>query len=65
MAWLFMLAEPRLHDFAKRIADDLPDDLAVMNPESIYQHLITALATSTGSDGYLTESGGVGVNEEG
>ncbi|MDN9032305.1 DEAD/DEAH box helicase, partial [Enterobacter hormaechei] len=30
-AWLFMLAEPTLQSFAERIADDLPDDLAVLN----------------------------------
>src|SRR3546814_18870550 len=29
-AWLFMLAEPTLRRFAERIADDLPDDLAVL-----------------------------------
>lgn len=30
-AWLFMLAEPTLRSFAERIADDLPDDLAVLS----------------------------------
>lgn len=30
-AWLFMLAEPTLRRFAERIADDLPDDLAVLS----------------------------------
>jgi superfamily II DNA or RNA helicase len=30
-AWLFMLAEQTLQGFAERIADDLPDDLAVLN----------------------------------
>jgi superfamily II DNA or RNA helicase len=30
-AWLFMLAETTLQGFAERIADDLPDDLAVLN----------------------------------
>ena len=30
-AWLFMLAEPTLQALAERIADDLPDDLAVLN----------------------------------
>jgi superfamily II DNA or RNA helicase len=29
-AWLFVLAEPRLKRFSQRIADDLPDDLAVV-----------------------------------
>ncbi|MDI5891108.1 DEAD/DEAH box helicase [Halomonas rhizosphaerae] len=30
-AWLFMLAEPTLYHFAERIAEDLPDDLAVLS----------------------------------
>ncbi|WP_324731842.1 DEAD/DEAH box helicase [Pseudomonas paeninsulae] len=30
-AWLFMLAESTLQRLAERIADDLPDDLAVLN----------------------------------
>ncbi|HCF9071215.1 DEAD/DEAH box helicase [Pseudomonas aeruginosa] len=30
-AWLFMLAEEALQSFAERIADDLPDDLAVLS----------------------------------
>ncbi|MDH4610432.1 DEAD/DEAH box helicase family protein [Pseudomonas sp. BN102] len=30
-AWLFMPAEPTLRRFAERIADDLPDDLAVLS----------------------------------
>ncbi|SDT96047.1 DEAD/DEAH box helicase [Geopseudomonas guangdongensis] len=30
-AWLFMLAEPTLRRFAERIAEDLPDDLAVLS----------------------------------
>ncbi|WP_405118085.1 DEAD/DEAH box helicase [Pseudomonas leptonychotis] len=29
-AWLFMLAEPTLRSLAERIADDLPEDLAVL-----------------------------------
>ncbi|MCY1464198.1 hypothetical protein D9M71_821930 [compost metagenome] len=29
-AWLFVLAEPTLRRFSQRIADDLPDDLAVV-----------------------------------
>jgi superfamily II DNA or RNA helicase len=29
-AWLFVLAEPSLKRFSQRIADDLPDDLAVL-----------------------------------
>src|SRR5690606_22706938 len=34
-AWLFMLAEPTLQGFAERIADDLPDDLAVLRAVQI------------------------------
>lgn len=34
-AWLFMLAEPTLQSFAERIADDLPDDLAVLSRVSM------------------------------
>lgn len=30
-AWLFMLAEPTLRRFAERVAEDLPDDLAVLS----------------------------------
>ena len=30
-AWLFMLAEPTLRRYAERIADDLPDDLALLS----------------------------------
>ncbi|MBC8649240.1 DEAD/DEAH box helicase family protein [Pseudomonas sp. MTM4] len=30
-AWLFMLAEPTLQSLAERIADDLPEDLAVLS----------------------------------
>lgn len=35
LAWLFMLAEPTLQGFAERIADDLPDDLAVLSAEQM------------------------------
>ena len=34
-AWLFMLAEPTLRRFAERIANDLPDDLAVLSQVQI------------------------------
>jgi len=34
-AWLFMLAEPTLQGFAERLADDLPDDLAVLSDVQI------------------------------
>lgn len=51
-AWLFTLAEPTLRQFAERIADDLPEDLAVLS-----QVEIPVL-----SDGALTAGTGV-VNE--
>lgn len=50
-AWLFMLAEPTLQGFAERIADDLPDDLAVLNEVHIS-------ATSPGSKQILIDVGG-------
>lgn len=50
-AWLFMLAEPTLQSFAERIADDLPDDLAVLNEVHIP-------ATSSGSKQSLIDVGG-------
>nr|ACP17952.1 putative helicase domain-containing protein [Pseudomonas nitroreducens] len=48
-AWLFMLAEPTLQRFAERIADDLPDDLAVLRQ----------VPTPTTISG--TKTGGVGT----
>lgn len=36
-AWLFVLAEPTLKQFSQRIADDLPDDLAVVYAVSSYK----------------------------
>ena len=38
-AWLFMLAEESLHSFAVRIADDLPDDLAVLSELQMPAHV--------------------------
>ncbi|WP_445937104.1 DEAD/DEAH box helicase [Pseudomonas sp.] len=37
-AWLFMLAEPTLQRLAERVADDLPDDLAVLNEVQMPPH---------------------------
>tara|TARA_R110000796_G_scaffold186678_2_gene303593 strand:+ start:21731 stop:22999 length:1269 start_codon:yes stop_codon:yes gene_type:complete len=31
LAWLFMLAEPTLQGYAERVAEDLPEDLAVLS----------------------------------
>jgi superfamily II DNA or RNA helicase len=44
-AWLFMLAEPTLQGLAERIADDLPDDLAVLNE---VQMPVSTLGSKTG-----------------
>lgn len=30
LAWLFVLAEPTLEEFSQRVADDLPEDLAIL-----------------------------------
>lgn len=57
-AWLFMLAEPTLRRLAERIADDLPDDLAVLNqvqiptaPSGSIAGWIGATSDAIGSDG--------------
>ncbi len=44
-AWLFVLAEPTLERFSQRIADDLPDDLAVLTQ---VQMPATASSTAAG-----------------
>lgn len=70
-AWLFMLAEPTLQRFAERIADDLPDDLAVLSqvhtPTSTPGITSGGLATSNYVDGSSgTESGqGLGTGSVG
>lgn len=48
-AWLFMLAEPTLQRFAERIADDLPDDLAVLNHMQMPAPPSTSIAVSHGA----------------
>jgi len=50
-AWLFMLAEPVLRSFAERIADDLPDDLAVLNEVHI------PALTSVSNTGWIEPAG--------
>lgn len=58
-AWLFMLAEQTLQGFAERIADDLPDDLAVLDE-------VQMPATSQGSKPSLISVAGNldGVDDE-
>ncbi|TLP68402.1 diguanylate cyclase [Pseudomonas nitroreducens] len=52
-AWLFMLAELTLQGFAERIADDLPDDLAVLNAVQ------TPAATSDAKPGLIGTVGNI------
>ncbi|MCJ0878010.1 DEAD/DEAH box helicase family protein [Pseudomonas sp. JI-2] len=47
-AWLFTLAEPALRQFAERIADDLPEDLAVLSQVEIPVIPDEALTAGTG-----------------
>ncbi len=54
-AWLFMLAEPTLRRFAERIADDLPDDLAILS-----QVQIPAASAGSITDGKGAASKGCG-----
>ncbi|MFZ3184575.1 MAG: helicase-related protein, partial [Pseudomonas sp.] len=52
-AWLFMLAEPTLQRLAERIADDLPDDLAVWSA-------VQMPVVSSGSDiGWIGSAGNI------
>ncbi|WP_028627165.1 DEAD/DEAH box helicase family protein [Metapseudomonas resinovorans] len=50
-AWLFMLAEPTLRRFAERIADDLPDDLAVLSLVQMPTATFDATPGGTGTAG--------------
>lgn len=51
-AWLFMLAEPTLKGFAERIAEDLPEDLAVLSQFDL---------TAVSSGSYLSETDAGGL----
>lgn len=58
-AWLFMLAEPTLQGFAERIAEDLPDDLAVLNEVQVPHFRFRSepgLSDPIGNDDDLGES---------
>lgn len=46
-AWLYMLAEPDLMEFAMRVADDLPEDLAVLKKIGIPLNSVTLEAALT------------------
>lgn len=65
-AWLFMLAEPTLQRLAERIADDLPDDLAVLNAVHIPNSTSGSKAGWIGAAGNVDDlqgSGGSGVEQ--
>lgn len=57
-AWLFMLAEPTLRHFAERIADDLPDDLAVLSQVQIPAAPSGSMAGGMGAGSDADGSGG-------
>ena len=52
-AWLFMLAELTLQGYAGRIANDLPDDLAVLNEVHM------PAPTSSAKDGWIGAAGNI------
>lgn len=64
-AWLFMLAEPTLRSFAERIADDLPDDLAVLcqvqMPVAPSGSMAGGMGAGSGADGSGDGEGGQGL----
>ncbi|RRW11065.1 diguanylate cyclase [Stutzerimonas stutzeri] len=57
-AWLFMLAEPTLQCLAERIADDLPDDLAVLNEVEM------PASTSGSISGWIGAAGNIDVLDD-
>ncbi|MGM0785918.1 MAG: DEAD/DEAH box helicase [Pseudomonadota bacterium] len=59
-AWLFMLAEPTLQRFAERIAEDLPDDLAVLSQVELPS---VPSGQAQGVTGYSNESDGISESE--
>ncbi len=58
-AWLFMLAEPTLADFAERIADDLPHDLAVLSQVEMPNTTIDPMADRVISIESIHDNGSV------
>lgn len=63
-AWLYMLAEPTLQRFAERIAEDLPDDLAVLNKVQMPSTPCGAIDGQMG-DGSCTNGSDDGEGEQG
>ena len=60
-AWLFMLAEPTLQGFAERIADDLPDDLAVLKDVQILGLTPGSRPEPMGTLGHVEDIDGAGL----
>lgn len=58
-AWLFMLAEPTLQGFAERIAEDLPDDLAVLSEMQVPAF---NFSSEIGMNGRVGDDNGLGKN---
>jgi superfamily II DNA or RNA helicase len=63
-AWLFMLAEPTLQGFAERIADDLPDDLAVLKDVQKPGHNSGSMPDGIGTFGDVEGIDDIGGGEE-
>ncbi|MDR5899456.1 DEAD/DEAH box helicase family protein [Halomonas vilamensis] len=61
MAWLYVIAEPVLRKFSRRIADDLPDDQATLQTKKLAEHLEKA-RTDHGA-ALISNSGGAEVEE--
>lgn len=60
-AWLFMLAEPTLQGFAERIADDLPDDLAVLSDVQMPGFTPGSRPEPMGASGHVEGFDGAGL----
>lgn len=54
-AWLYVLAEPSLQLFSQRVADDLPDDLAVLDYSQFVTVEASRHADQEGSEFELTD----------
>ena len=60
-AWLFVLAEPTLQSFSERIADDLPDDLAVLRDVQISGFNPDSWPEPMGASGHVEGIDGAGL----
>ena len=60
-AWLFMLAEQTLQGFAERIADDLPDDLAVLSDVQMLGFTPDSRPEPMGALGHIEDVDGAGL----